>query len=138
VNINAFKANLFATGVWGTSPGQSIKMLCDAFETRKPEEAWERDCKVMAAAQWILWHGQTLFKLIIYDYLEETPGEGSNWGLGSELEGSKMLPRSVERWRFWKAGFEAVGSELDASDECKKIASRAAVLMGSFEESMLF
>ncbi|KAK1762555.1 hypothetical protein QBC33DRAFT_461266, partial [Phialemonium atrogriseum] len=108
VNINAFKANLFATGVWGTSPGQSLKTLCDAFETKKPEEAWERDCKVMAAAQWILWHGQTLFKLIIYDHLEEPPGEGSNWGFGNELEGSKMPPRSVERWRFWKAGFEAV------------------------------
>jgi hypothetical protein len=26
----------------------------------------------MAAAQWILWHGQTLFKLLIYDDVEET------------------------------------------------------------------
>lgn len=92
----------------------------------------------MAAAQWILWHGQTLFKLIIYDHLEEGPAEDSNWWLGEELEDSKMTPRSIERWRFWKAGFEAAASEPDASDECKKVASKAAVLMGAFEQSMLF
>lgn len=89
----------------------------------------------MAAAQWILWNGEMICKLVIYDYLEE--GEGSNWALGPEVEDSKMTPRSVERWRFWKAGFEAMENEADASEECKKVASKAAVLMGAFEQSML-
>lgn len=108
-----------------------------AFESEKLGAAWEQDCYIMAAAQWILWHGQTLFKLIIYDGLQEDEG-GNFWGFGDKLENSKMAPRSVERWRFWNAGFEAVGRETEASGECKRVALRASGLMGSIEQNMLF
>ena len=131
-------ANLFATGIWGLTQGQSLAAMRDAFETEKPQAAWERDCNTMAAAQWILWHGQNLFKLIIYDNLEEKADDRGNWWFGKELAGSSMKPRSVERWGFWKTGFEAVESDPDASDECKKLASRVAELMASIEQSLLF
>ncbi len=100
INLNAFMANLFATGIWGSSPGKAPEMLREAFESKKPKELWEYDCNVMAAAQWILWYGQTLFKLITYDYLEEDIREKGNWRLGKTYTGPPIEPRSIERWRF--------------------------------------
>ncbi len=137
VNINAFMANLFATGVWGVSPGLSLMVLRCAFEA-KSEDTWERHCDTMAAAQWILWNGQALFKLIIYDHNENTATDSSEWLLGKGLEGSSIKPRSVERWRYWKTGFENIEKESDASNECKNLSSRAASLMSSIDQAMLF
>jgi hypothetical protein len=137
VNLNAFMANLFATGVMGNSPGKSIETLRVAFEWKKPEETWERDCNTMAAAQWIIWHGQTLFKLVIYDSPKEN-GERDPWWFGEAFAGPPMQPRSIERWRFWKSEFEAVEKESDASEECKTLAKRAARFMASLEETMFF
>lgn len=131
-------ANLFSTGIWGTSPGKALELLRDAFESEAPEEVWERDCNVMAAAQWILWHGQTLFKLVIFDHSEEDANDKGNWWFGKAFVGPVIEPRSIYRWRFWKAGFEAVEKASDASDECKNIAKRAARVMASLEENMLF
>lgn len=109
-----------------------------AFEAEKPEEAWERDYYTMAAAQWILWHGQTLFKLIIYNDIGESSYSINPWRFGKTLVDLRMQPCSVERWRSWKARFKGLESYIDASNECKKVASRAAVIMGSMEQSMLF
>ncbi|EFX01281.1 hypothetical protein CMQ_6223 [Grosmannia clavigera kw1407] len=113
------------------------------FETRKrDEEAWERDAEIMAAAQWILWHGQTMFKFIIYnDDSSKDDARNKNHGLykvGDDLGGTEtFLPRSVERWRYWKARFEAVDN-LPATDECKTLAARSARMMGALEDNMLF
>lgn len=49
----------------------------------------------MAAAQWILWHGQTLFK-VIFDYSEATAKGEGHWWFGKEFAGPSMEPRSVE------------------------------------------
>lgn len=131
-------ANLFSTGVWGTSPGKSIETLREVFEKETPEEVWERDSNIMAAAQWILWHGQTLFKLIIYDHGEGETEDEEYWWFGKAFPGPAIKPRSIERWRFWKAGFEAVEKLSNASDECKKNAKKAACVMAALEEGMLF
>jgi hypothetical protein len=146
VNFNAFEANLTGTGVFASwKAGHSVPILRWAFEERKRRsEPWEQDYDVMAAAQWIIWNGQALFKAIIY-----TEGDGDDvknngssvahyWQLGDDLKGSPMTPCSIERWRFWKTSFEAVQSDPDAMDECKMVSSRAADLMGSIERSMLF
>jgi hypothetical protein len=131
-------ANLYAAGIRGSSPGKGPEMLREAFETNVLEAAWERDANTMAAAQWILWHGQTLFKLIIYDHLEEGQNDKGNWWLGKAFAGPLMQPRSIERWRFWREGFETVETRLDASEDCKRVSKRAADLMASMERDMLF
>ncbi|KAH8898656.1 hypothetical protein GQ53DRAFT_836754 [Thozetella sp. PMI_491] len=138
INLNAFMANLFATGIWGDSLGKAVEMLREAFESQIPEEVWERDCNTMAAAQWILWHGQSIFKLVIYDYFEIDASEKWRWRLGNAFPGPPIEPRSIGRWRFWKAGFEAVENASNASEECKTTAKRAARMMASLEEGMLF
>ena len=109
-----------------------------AFEEKKPEEAWEQDCNIMAAAVWILGYGQTLFKLIVYDHLEEDKTDRGSWWFGDEFAGPPMEGRSIERWRYWKSGFEAVEGDPNASDECRKVALKAAKLMEALEESSLF
>lgn len=60
VNLQAFVADLYAAGVIDAKPGYAVMMMCNAFEERRSEAAWERDCHVMAAAQWIIWHGQSV------------------------------------------------------------------------------
>lgn len=113
-------------------------MLRGAFETETPEEVWKRDCNVMAAAQWILWHGQTLFKLVIFGDSEGVLNYREHWWFGKAFAGPSMEPRSIERWRYWKAGFEAVEKAADASDECRNVANKAARMMASLEEGMSF
>lgn len=131
-------ANLFSTGVWGTSPGNALDVLRETFETKAPEEAWERDSNIMAAAQWILWHGQTLLKLVIFDQSDNTSEIAGHWRLGKAYAGPSIEPRSIERWRFWKGGFEAVENFPDASDECRNVARKAARVMACLEDGMLF
>jgi len=111
----------------------------ETFEEKQPEEAWERDCNAMAAAQWIIWYGQTLFKQILYSQFEDNEKTGTaSWRFGRQYDGPADVCRSVERWRFWKRCFEARGSDVDASDECKKLMSSAAELMGTIEKGMWF
>ncbi len=111
----------------------------EAFEEKQPEETWERDCNAMAAAQWIISYGQTLFKQILYSHFEDNERTGTaSWRFGKQYGGPPMACRSVERWRFWKRCFEAIEGDLDAGDECKKLTSRAAGLMGSIEKGMWF
>lgn len=138
VNLNAFMANLFSTGIWGSSPGKALEMLREAFESETPEQVWERDCNIMAAAQWILWHGQTLFKLVMFDHHEGDTKDEGYWWFGKAFAGPAIEPRSIERWRFWKSGFEAVEKESNAGDECKKNAKKAACVMAALEEGMSF
>lgn len=131
-------ANLYSTGVWGTSPGKALEMLREAFESETLEEVWERDCNIMAAAQWILWHGQTIFKLVTFDHSEGVAKGNGHWWVGKAFAGPSMEPRSIERWRYWKAGFEAVEKAAHASDECRNVAKKAACMMACLEQGMLF
>lgn len=149
-NLNAFTANLFATGMFGPSPGRAVTLMRCAFEEKTrntsgkekgetEEESWERHCDVIAAAQWVLGFGQALYKLVAYDGIGDEIGENgrTRWWLDKDLEASGMTARSIERWRFWRAGFEAVSNEIGASEECKRVSARAAALMDALEESML-
>ena len=116
-------------------------MIRLAFEEKQPEESWERDCYAMSAAQWILWYGQSLFKMILYSQFEEEDAmavNGGAWRLGSHYEGPQLVVRSVERWRFWKGRFDAIESDTQASDECRKLASKAAGLMEAIQRALLF
>lgn len=112
-------------------------MLRVAFESLERPEAWERDCNIMAAAQWILWHGQTLFKLVIFDGFEGAADDKGHWRRGIIYSNSLMEPRSIGRWRGWKIDFEVVEKNRHASRDCKIVAKKAACMMASLEEAMV-
>lgn len=132
-------ANLYETGIWGAQPGYAIMLMRDAFEEEKSKEAWEQDCNVMAAAQWVIWYGQSLFKQILYDHDEEDAANKSgSWRLGKHFAGPPMEPQSIARWHFWKNCFEAIAADPGSSVECRKLASKSAGLMGTIEKSMVF
>lgn len=61
VNYHAFLARLQSTGIWGPSATYMVWAMRDVFE-KAPEEAWEKEYHVMAAAQWILYNGQAFFE----------------------------------------------------------------------------
>lgn len=109
-----------------------------ALETKAPEEVWECDCNNMAAAQWILWHGQILLEPVMFDQSDKTSDVAHHWRLGKAYAGPSIEPRSIERWCVWKAGFQSVASALDAGDECKNVVRNAARVMAYLEDVMLF
>ncbi|OAA56361.1 hypothetical protein SPI_07972 [Niveomyces insectorum RCEF 264] len=151
VNLKAFAANLYASGLWGASPGFAFMDMRLVFgdPAFKDNEAWWRNAEVMEAAQWILWHGQTVFKFILYDHdnddADNDDGHGGNPNSAYRKVGAKLQnvvpvvqPRSIERWRYWKDGFAAVTTQPYATEECKQVAGRAARLMEAIEASMRF
>lgn len=141
ININSFEAKLCAMGTWGATPGRSFVQLRHVFEreSRKLEQGsfaiFERNTEIMAAAQWIIWHGQTMFSFIIYD---EDIEDAHMCAVGDIGDAAPLQPRSVERWRYWTRKFEEVEAWPEATDECKGLAARAARLMHVLEENMVF
>jgi len=107
----------------------------DAFE-KEPEEAWEKEYHVMAAAQWVLWNSQAFFESAF------CPGIicGANdtvLAFGNLYKGSED-PFCLERWHFWKDGFDEVVGKDEYGKECKDLASRAHSLMDAIEKSLSF
>ena len=109
VNFHAFAANLFEYRIFSNDCTWAIWALRDAHEGGRgqKETGSMRDMYVLAAAQWILWYGQSFFKHIIY------PGEIDkdtlrSWKPGPLYTSTKFL--SLHRWQFWKDSFKNVAS----------------------------
>lgn len=140
VNFHAFVANLDERRIFRTRPTWAIWAMRDAHETSLAQNGNStRDEHVLAAAQWILWYGQTLFKGIIC--LGDTPGDLGPWTPGLLYGGRADL--SIERWHFWRHGFRAVGfggkeDERAYGEVCRKVAARAAEMMDALEKEMIF
>ena len=141
VNFHAFAANLFECRIFPNGSTWSIWALREAHEERRKETGSMRDMYVLAAAQWILWYGQSFFKHIIY------PGEIDNntlrmWKPGPLYTGTKFL--SVHRWQFWKDSFKNVASggqdeeKGGYSQECRSVSAKAADIMDALERNMVF
>lgn len=140
VNFHAFAANLFERRIVPTNPTWFIWVQRDAHETPIEEQGSVRDAYILGAAQWVFWCGQSFFKQILY------PGEISTdelrkWSPGPFYSGQTFL--SLQRWRFWRDSFNAVAckekeEENGYSEECKTVAGKAANLMDSLEENMMF
>ena len=58
VNLNAFVANLEATGIWGTSAGKGPELLRAAFESKQQKHG---------SVIQTLWPLQSRFQLLSYD-----------------------------------------------------------------------
>ena len=128
VNFHAFAANLFEYRIFPNGCTWAIWALRDAHEGRQKETGSMRDMYVLAAAQWILWYGQSLFKHIIY------PGEIDKdtlraWKPGPLYNGTKFL--SLHRWQFWKDSFKNVASggwveeKGRHSQECRSVSTKS-------------
>ncbi|KAI9860061.1 MAG: hypothetical protein M1813_006409 [Trichoglossum hirsutum] len=134
VNYNAFIANLYEYRVWRTEPTYAIWILRDGLET-KYEKGNIRDFHVLAAAQWILWNGQSLFKQVLFlgDILS---GDTRSWSPGPLYDGEPLL--SLHRWHFWRDRFRAIAGEDEVSDECKNVAGKVTDMMDAFEKNLTF
>ncbi|KAI9818968.1 MAG: hypothetical protein M1832_004136 [Thelocarpon impressellum] len=64
VNFHAFAANLADRGIFTTYPTWAIWAQREAHEDRR-EQGVIGDAYVLAAAQWILWYRQSLFKQVL-------------------------------------------------------------------------
>lgn len=105
-------------------------------KTKKPFNGLQ-DQKVLAAAQHILWNGQGLFKQVMYP--GDVPSNGvpvPSWNAGPLYKGKPVL--SLDRWQFWRKGFEASAGDSSLAEECRNVARKVANLMESLEQSMMF
>lgn len=158
VNFQAFAANLDERRIFRTDPTWAIWAMREAFEKLQQKEEPDGDTCVLSAAQWILWYGQSLFKQVLYPC--DTPDDLRPWNPGPLYRGKAEL--SLHRWHFWKNGFKAVASSRTGeekahgwrdhfkaaasggkekgsySQECIKVAAKAASIMDSLEENMTF
>jgi hypothetical protein len=152
VNLHAFVANLCEHRLLQPmSPALALLAQREALEWGGPREWWQGpdpevpiEVYVMAAAQYILWSGQSLFKHVIYpddlageDLLMWTPGP-----LFTADRGEGGL--SLARWHFWRNAYRAVavssaeGEKQQYHEECRNVAARAVAVMDALEMSMSF
>jgi hypothetical protein len=138
-NLHAFFAHVEDCHIRRPSPLFAIWAMRDAFEYNPDDEKYPfegiQDQKVLAAAQHILWNGQSLFKQVMY------PGDVSSddmqsWEPEPLYDGKPLL--SLDRWRFWSRGFQAAAGNSALGDECRSVARKAANTMDSLEQSMMF
>lgn len=143
VNYHAFLAQLEAAGVWtARMPTFAVWEMRDAFETERSGkddgQGHLHEYHVMAAAQWIIWDGQEIYKYMV-NPLPVSDVEAKMWRLGNCCTPSSVPIVSLARWKFWKQGFKAAGAERgEGSYECKDLAGRAAAMMDVIEGSISF
>lgn len=125
INLNAFCARLFGSGVVTWKPNFAIWALRDALESDQAEPS---SCYLAAALLWIEHAGQCL-----YDWLRRGDGDEQFVGItapGDLYKGPGGLP--VERWNFWKSRLESLASK-SGSDGLEERARAAAEIMTSVE-----
>lgn len=89
-----------------------------------------RDAWVLGAAQWILWNGQQLFKLV--HWREELDTSSDLVERHRDENGNPILRKNC--WHDWKHGFEKVV----ASEECVDVCTRVVEIMTTLERVMVF
>ena len=141
VNFHAFAANLFERRILPTKPTWAIWAQREAHEDENEPASTMRDYYVLAAAQWILWYGQSFFKQVLFQDDESTK-DSQMWTPGRLYSGTRSL--SLHRWQFWKESFRTValaGKDEEKGgygQECRTVAAKAADIMDSLEENMTF
>ncbi|KAI9749597.1 MAG: 1,3-beta-glucanosyltransferase gas1 [Chaenotheca gracillima] len=139
-NFHAFAANLREHRIFRTDPTWAIWAQREAHEGVSTRPNGSRDVVLLAAAQWILLYGQTLFKQIVFTG-DISPREVQFWKPGPLYDGQADL--SLQRWYFWRDGFKSAASgekeqNKGLGQECKSVAAKAADMMDSLERNMTF
>ncbi|KAI9675627.1 MAG: hypothetical protein M1817_000994 [Caeruleum heppii] len=137
VNYHAFAAHLWEHRIFSTDPTWAIWAQRDALEGRVDVEDDEQDAYVLAAAQWILWYGQSFFKQVMYPG-DVTPNDLRGWSPGPLYDGKAAL--NLHRWHFWRDSYREIACSVDEgySAECKNVSARVVEIMDSLERIMMF
>ncbi|KAJ5825489.1 hypothetical protein N7474_002627 [Penicillium riverlandense] len=140
-NFNAFLAHAQSRGVGPKEPEWALETLRDTFERGIDPSNFrdfsnfegERDQEIIAAAQYILWDGQSMFKRCLCP----VPGDMGHDSYNRLRDGYYMF--SLGRWRRWKNGFKKNAEEENGvGEECRKVCAKTAALMETMEASMRF
>ena len=140
MNFHAFVANLFERRILRTSALWAIWAHRDAHEGHlayTKESGVPHEIYVLAAAQWILWYGHSLFKQVIFS--GEVSHDLQAQFPGPDYDGKAHL--TLHRWHFWRNGYLKVsssGNNGKYSQECRDVAGKVAALMDAFEKNMTF
>ena len=145
VNWQAFCANLHECHIFESDPTWAIRAQRDAHEGRTPdghkrENLPDEDAVyILGAAQWILNHGQSLFKQVLYS--RDVSSEDLRlWSPGPLYDGKANL--TLHRWHFWRDGYAATACEdhevKGIALECRIVAAKAVRLMDCLEQCMTF
>ena len=140
INFHAMASNLFERRVVFTDPTWALWEHREAFEEPLAASPVTRHAHILAAAQYILWCGQLVWKEVLCP--TKVPKDLRMWEPGKLYYGKPRL--DLQRWLFWKEGYKKVASvrmeddEKDFSKECRDVAARVAALMDAFESSNAF
>ncbi|KZF26977.1 hypothetical protein L228DRAFT_265324 [Xylona heveae TC161] len=131
INMQAFIARLVEChfidnplwGIWTLRQALESEWIGDEADS----------CFFSGAAMWILLAGQTLFVQTVQAPKEIEPDFKNSYNGGPLYTGPAL---GLERWRFWQKAFDAVSDREGITDECKKLAGKAAELMATLERTM--
>lgn len=135
VNTCAFHARLLSSGFIDNLSFAIWTMRENLEDSHAPElgSDYESAC-ISGAAVWILCAGQRLWTEIVHCPPSATPGADKMWGPGSLYQGPVF---GLGRWKFWEKAFAVAAENDKLSEECQKLASRAADLMSVIEQASL-
>ncbi|KAH8694029.1 hypothetical protein BGW36DRAFT_361851 [Talaromyces proteolyticus] len=127
INFQSFLAHLMGLGLFHADTHDAERAMRLAFEQDHADESIViHDAWILGAAQWILWYGQELFKLLLWK-------ENGEEAFEKDKTGSTIL----KKWDSWKGKFEeATGESGGHGDECRKVAKRAVEIMAVLERVM--
>ncbi|KAI0021143.1 hypothetical protein F4780DRAFT_739270 [Xylariomycetidae sp. FL0641] len=136
VNLNSFVARLAGAGLVDL-PELPFITLHDALEGDELSKADLLECRVVAAAQWILHGSERLYKDMVEGYLPTPPatpppppppGSPGNPSSQSRTLGAGGAPH-LWRWRRWKGRFEEHAQRRDLPGHTAAIALLAVQKM---------
>jgi hypothetical protein len=132
-NYQAFLAKLVALEVWEASPEPAIWAMERAFSSKYlAKEPAMNGYYIIGAAQWIVWNGQGLFKMILQH-------DGTSTATFSD---EKKPPESqqltLELWESWVVGFNKAAMDEKVGEEASDLAQRASEIMQVLEKTMQF
>lgn len=129
----AFVARLTAYGYGGNCISFPIWDMQDSLETEFTNDGLY-STYVSGAAMWFLCAGQWLFDQIVH--VRRSPQEirraGKCWDTGELYQGPKL---GLERWKFWQKAFTVAAESARTTEECKRLALKAANIMRALSEN---
>lgn len=132
VNMCAFVARLTAHGVIN-SINFPIWDMQDSLESEITNDGRYNRC-ISGASMWFLCAGQWLFDQIVHVRRspEEIKEAGACWKTGGLYQGPEL---GIERWKFWQKGFTVAAESARTTEECRKLARKAANIMHALSEN---
>ncbi|KAI0815790.1 hypothetical protein GGR55DRAFT_630272 [Xylaria sp. FL0064] len=132
VNCHAFVAIMTAFQLLPTNLACAFWAMRDAFTIHEEEPL--QMIKIMAAAQWIKWNGQSLFKQVMCN--DGDPRTRQQWLPGPFYQDRRGEETNIGRWKFWRSGFQEAAEKETYTTEARAEAKHAAELMEQIEKCM--